>query len=422
LASKYKKWENVKVLSVEEVINRVGKLDRLNLNTSAGYPHVLHGRSKKTFMEVNEATGIVTFKSDDEAARVQEYIDSWRQHIHQEIWIMSLKDELLKPGKLARVFEIASMEYTIACRAYFGSWIDMMHSTVGNHFSCVGMNPESFEWSEMTYKLLANSDYGIDMDAPNWDKNLMGTFLFWACESVNAWYQKNDNKWTPADDEARLHLITQLVHSYIMAGWLLFRKLKGMPSGHVLTALFNTICNMIMHLIWFLVNVPEQYRDVSFYDSIVQTVLYGDDALDSIKVDYLKYLNRQSVIATYGRYCLMTITSARKDGKLDPYNKVVDMSFLKRGFRHEGLFFKPLLAQRSMISMLCFVRKSKHVAPEEQLVCNMKTFASFAYFYGPEYYNRTMAYLGKLYPSLILPDYQYYNNLYMFGKYEVSYF
>lgn len=429
LAGKYSNNWNAGVLTVDQALNKMGGMDRLNLATSAGYPHVLLGRSKRHFLDVSEETGIVTFRHEEDRQRVQEYVLNWETRIQEEVWIMSLKDELLKPmdetiapgeTKLARVFEIPSMEYTIACRAYFGSWIDMMHSTVGKHFSAVGINPESFEWSEMTYKLLAKSAKGIDADAPNWDKNLLAFLLNWATESVNRWYKKNDPNWRKEHDDARHNLISQLIHSFIMAGWLLFRKFKGMPSGHVLTALFNTVANMILHLIWFLSCIPLEKRDVTFYDLIIFTILYGDDSIDAICTRYLEYLNRRTMREVYNRYG-MTVTSSRKDGVFTDFDDILDLTFLKRGFRQDGMFFKPTLAKRSLFSMLCYVRKSKHVTLERQLECNLRTFASFAYFYGPEFYNRSMAYIVKLFPSYTFPDYSYFDNLYLFGKYEVSF-
>jgi hypothetical protein len=420
LQRKYKN-QPARVYTAYEAMNKQNAMERINLNTSAGYPYVLRGQSKMTFCQCDELTGEVSWKSETFGQYVQQYCDSWLDSLHEVIWITSLKDCLEKPGKLTRLFEIPPLEYTIACRAYFGAWISMMHGSVGEHFCSVGISPESKQWSEMTYKLLSLSCVGLDADAPNWDKNLMSRLVFMACESVNAWYKKNDPSWTPKQDNARINLIYAMLHSYMISGWLFLRKWKGMPSGHVLTALFNSVTNMIMHLIWFLTSVPLRICDQSFYDDCIVTFVYGDDAIDSILPTLLEYLNRNTMQTAYQRYCSMSITSAKKDSTLQPYDNVMDLTYLKRGFRKDGVFYKPLLSKKSLFSMLCFVRESKHVTAFEQLCSNFRQFSAFAYFYGPEFYNQTTAYLTKLFPTYSFPDYSYYNNMYLFGQYELTF-
>jgi hypothetical protein len=413
------KDQPAQIFDARAAVNKQGGMDALNLKTSAGYPYVTRGQNKATFLAVDPANGYVDYKDPIFAQDIQKYIDSWKDQITEVVWISTLKDELLKVGKLCRVFTYAPFEYTIACRAYFGSWIDMMHSTVGSNFSCIGMNPESFQWSQMGYKLLEIGEFGIDADAPNWDKNLLTKFLHLSCRAVNRWYKKNDPNWKPEHSRARFNLITQLCHSYIIVNWLLLRKHKGMPSGHVLTALFNTMCNMIMHLIWFLESVPVEFKDLFFYDKLVCTRIYGDDSLDAIAYHMLKFLNRVTMIAVYQRYCAMTITSSMKDGTITPYDSVMSLTFLKRGFRADGLHFKPTLAKRSMFGMLGHVRQSKHASLQEQLEVNLRVFSAFAYFYGPDFYSKSMAYLGSFFPLIQFPQYAYYDSLYLHGKIDV---
>jgi hypothetical protein len=421
LSHKFKDWDSVSVLTAHQAVNARGRMDRLNLHTSAGYPYVLKGQSKRTFLQVDDKTGNVTFKDPAFECYVQDYVTSWETMYHDVVWIISLKDELKKVGKLCRAFEFPPLEYTIACRAYFGSWIDMMHSTVGEHFCCVGINPESLQWSELIYKLLGMSPYGLDADVPNFDKALLPVYFMWATESVNRWYRKNDKHWQKEHDMARYNLIVNLCKSLFLAGWLLLRRCKGMPSGHVLTALFNSMLNMIMHLIWFLNCAPLSVRDTAFYDDCVKTFVYGDDSLDAVRQDLLQYLNRETMKKVYSEQCTCSITAGVKDGKMSPYDPVLSLTFLKRGIRCDGLLYKPVLAERSLFGMLAWTRLNKCFTQDEQLCCNMRTFSSFAYFYGPEYYNRITAYFGNLYPSYQFPCYQYYDTLFRYGKFDMMF-
>jgi hypothetical protein len=420
LCNEYVPVNYAKVLTAFEAVNKYYDMDRLNLATSAGYPYNTRGQSKLTFLSC-DTEGTISFKESAFEHQIQSYLDSYRTTIHEIPWVVSLKDCLDKPNKLCRIFEIPPLEYTVACRAYFGSWISMMHSNVGNSFCYVGINPESLEWNKLFHKLASVSEYGIDADAPNWDKNLSSVLVFWGAASINLWYKANDPNWTLQDDLARDNLITGLVYGYLLAGPLVIRKLKGMPSGHVLTALLNSIVNMIMHLIWYLVSVPLEYRSLSLYNKYVATAIYGDDSLDAIATPLLPYLNRNSMIFAYSKYCSMTITSSQKDGTIIPYEPIVGLTFLRRGFRRDGCLVKPTLALRSLYSMVAYVKKSKHVTLEEQLLNNIRVFLSFAYFYGPEYYNKLRNYFKSVYPNQLFADYAYFDNMYLYGQYDIEF-
>jgi hypothetical protein len=407
------------VFTVEEALNTQDGMDRMCLDTSPGYPYVTRGESKLTYLSCSDK-GEVTINCPLYASYLKDYCKTWEDTIIETPWVVSLKDSLDKPNKLARVFEIPPMEHTISSRAYFGSWISMMHKNVGKQFCCVGMNPESSQWSSMYYDLASVSSHGIDADAPNWDKNLSPTLMYWAVESINRWYQKHDRNWCAKHDHARNNIVAAMINSYLLTGSYISKKCKGMPSGAVLTALLNSIVNMIMHLIWFLVSVPIEYRSAALYDKFVRTYIYGDDSIDAIHIDMLPYLNRNSMIAAYSRYCSMTITSSQKDGTIIPYEPIINLTFLKRGFRLDGLHCKPTLSTRSLVSMISYVRKTKHVSLEAQLLTNMRVVLSFAYFYGRDYYNNICRFFTSVYPKYVPFSYSYFDNMYLYGRYETT--
>jgi len=410
------------ILDLDSALNGFEAMDKVNLSTSPGYPYVCFGKNKHHYFECDPATGHVTTKDPLFSKYLTEYIGDWQYKCYETVWIVSLKDETLKPNKLARVFEVAPMEYTLATRAYFGSWIEMMHSIHAEKFSCVGINPESFEWTLLFNKSSRLSPYGIDADVPNWDKNLLAYILHLATKSVNAWYKKCDPNWKIEHDMARISLCYSMVNGFLIAGHAFFRKHKGMSSGWVLTALFNTLCNMIQHLIWYMLSVPLAMQDLSFYDDHVDTKIYGDDSLDGILATSLQWLNRQTMASVYAEYCCMTITDSSKGKELSPYDPLDQLTFLKRGFRKDGMYIKPVLSMTSLITMICFVRKSRYISSNEQLQTNLKTFASFLYFHGPVVYAYFTEYLDLCFPTLSIPSYSYYDNLYLHGDYEIRWF
>lgn len=411
------------VLNFDETLNRYGGMDRINLQTSAGFPHVQNGVTKDTLFLVDSATGIVSLRDGSPISSqwFQNYITSWENSCHDSVWVVSLKDELLSPGKLCRVFEIPSIEYTLATRAYYGSWIAMMHENTGRFFSQVGVNPESLEWTALYNRLASHSVQAFDADAANWDKNLLPSILYLSTHAVNAWYRKNDFQWCQEHDNARINLTSSMINAYLICGGSFFRKSKGMCSGWVLTALFNTMCNMVQHLIWFLACAPIEYRDVAFYDQCITTALYGDDSLDVVSEDCIETLNRVSMRDFYAAHFCMEITSSRKDGKMVPIDSLCDTTFLKRGFRLDGPYVKPTLAVKSLVSMLCYIRSGKSVNVQDQLFENMRTYAMFAYFYGPTYYSKVLSYFRHRASTLLLPSYTFYDNMFLYGTFDLSF-
>lgn len=407
------------VLSLSASMNTLGHMDRLNLNTSAGYPYVLNNQSKRTLFDIN-TDGLVTVIDPQYETYLQEYISSWESSYHEVIWIMSLKDCLDKDKKLCRVFEIPPVEYTLAVRAYYGSWIDMMQSTPSRTFSCIGINPESFEWTDLYHDLSKISEQGFDADVPSWDKCLLPAFLHLATDSVNRWYRINDPNWTCDHDHARHRLTYAMINAFLLVGPFLLRKHKGMASGWVLTALFNTICNMIMHLIWYMESAPLAIRDLAFYNHVICTKIYGDDSLDSVDYRYETFLNRVTMDSVYRRLCCMSVTSSLKNGTICATQPLSTTTFLKRGFRKDGFLIKPILSLRSLLSMISWVRKSKITTLDHQLLSNLTVLCQFSYFYGPQFYKLIRTYLLNSVPSFHPPSYQFYDNLFHKDQFVIS--
>lgn len=408
------------VLNALDAINVHGGMDVLNLHTSAGYPHIQLCRDKNYY--IRNVDGVLSYKDPTYHSFLDDYITSWKTTCHPIHWIVSLKDNLDKPGKLCRIFEIPPLEYSIATRAYYGSWISMMHLNCMKAYSCIGINADSKEWSTLMYSLLSVSDQGFDADVPSWDKNLSAYILFYVNNIVNAWYKKNDPDWHISHDTARYNLLYAMIHGYLLCGATVWRKHIGMCSGWVLTALFNTMCNMLQHLIWYYLSVPLTYRDLSYYNKYVVTKIYGDDSIDSVSPCVIQYLNRSSMLLIYTNYFNMTISSSRKDGTLLLAEPIIGLTFLKRGFRKSSIYYLPLLDYRSIVSMISYVRSSRFSTLEQQLQVNLHVALQFLYFYGPTIFNNFHSLLLSMFPNKMYPRYSYYDDLFLTGSLPIYHF
>jgi len=115
----------------------------------------------------------------------------------------------------------------------------------------------------------------------------------------------------------------------------------------------------------------------------------------------------------------MEITSSRKDKLVIPIQPIIDLTFLKRGFRKDGLFIKPTLDHISLVSMISFVRVSSYSTLSDQLDVNLDVYLSFAYFYGPEYYAKIGTLIKSVLPTKLLPTYVYYDNKFLYGEFNL---
>jgi hypothetical protein len=111
LVGKYTRAD-ARILTTEESLNKVGGMDALNLHTSAGYPLCVLGLTKFDF--ITNDGGRLYFSKDADLDYATEEVEKWKKMSSNVFWISTLKDELVKPGKLARVFEIPPLLYTVA--------------------------------------------------------------------------------------------------------------------------------------------------------------------------------------------------------------------------------------------------------------------------------------------------------------------
>lgn len=399
--------DDAKILSDIEALNKFGRMDAMNLHTSSGYPYVTTGQNKHHF--ITNTDGDLSFTPLGQ--NIMNVESKGWEDVKPVVFVTALKDNLEKSGKMCRIFEIPPWWFSVLTRMYFGAFISMFHKANTRMFSCIGINPESQQWNDLIFQLLKISSYGIDCDVSAYDKNLLEYIMLLGVETINMWYRKNDRSWKRIHDTIRKNIVLAMIHCYMITGKWLFRTHKGMKSGFVLTAILNTICNMIMTLIWFYICVPLSHRDYSKFDQIIVCKFYGDDDIEAIREDMLQWLNRISRDKVYQSRFSMYLTAADKSSTLSPFNRVIDLQFLKRKIRYTSRGYVPLLDHVSIASMLCYVRKSKLTSIDEQLEVNLDVACKFMYFYGLLPFRKFIVRVNQVRPGLY-PSYEYYDSLF----------
>lgn len=175
----------------------------------------------------------------------------------------TLKDELRKVGKHARLFRIMDAAAYAEALCLFHNQNQYMQSNVGEHPMFVQFTHPGTHIASMFASLLKHNGVFNDADGNGWDAHLnlllVEMICRWRCryhsepERVIEYYQRMYNGYTVGG-------------GYIM-------QLTGQPSGHLLTTTDNSLCNIGMMAL-------NAYRnDMSVPDFLEKVLFYccGDD-------------------------------------------------------------------------------------------------------------------------------------------------
>jgi hypothetical protein len=215
---------------------------------------------------------------------------------------------------------------------------------------CFGaLNSGSKEWDDLFNYLrgkLTDMDFSC-FDTSHW------TILFKACAKffyklAQAFYR----------DEHYSKIVYYVVYSLCVA---LFSyngtfsiKLKGLPSGHMLTLIINSIVNVLLMMVAFFLLCPDRFED--FFDLVTPATL-GDDNLSGVDESVADRFNVQTVAPLYHSWGYH-VTNANKSDELASFVSREEAVFAKRRFRFEpaiGCYVAPL-EKDSIWKMLSFYK------------------------------------------------------------------
>nr|CAJ81003.1 polyprotein [Rice tungro spherical virus] len=425
LIKKFKRKENSRrtrnVNSLEVGINGIDGSDfwsPIEMKTSPGYPYILKrpsgAQGKKYLFEELEPypSGRPKYAMKD-----PELIESY-ERIKEEVTsgvkpsIMTmecLKDERRKLAKIyekpaTRTFTILSPEVNILFRQYFGDFAAMVMSTRREHFSQVGINPESMEWSDLINSLLRVNTKGFAGDYSKFDGIGSPAIYHSIVNVVDAWYDDGE-----VNARARHSLISSIVHRDGICGDLILRYSQGMPSGFAMTVIFNSFVNYyFMALAWMstvgssLLSPQGSCKD---FDTYCKIVAYGDDNVVSVHEEFLDVYNLQTV-AAYLSHFGVTYTDGDKNPihMSKPYEDITKMSFLKRGFERvesSGFLWKAPLDKTSIEERLNWIRDCP--TPVEALEQNIESALHEAAIHGRDYFDDLVQRLNSALRRVMLP-------------------
>lgn len=380
-------WQTYKgvvpdVCTINEALNTIpGSLVKpIELTTSAGFtlnhtPHSLPG--KKSFVKVLDDPNVVqTDKVLYEPIPLLRDLVLRRISLARNllvantIWQDSLKDERLELEKVAtcgtRMFETGDFDNTIACRMFFMRFVD--HIMQNRHrLPCkVGINPDGQEWGRFFrwlreptgVKFIAGDFKKFDMSIPKWlISPVVDAIILWLekadCKVQRLFYKTflNEDKLYYSQEDKnriRLALMEEIGQATRVNGKLVFRTLQGVPSGHFLTAIFNSIINEVIIKTCIYMVCRYSNRKITKHDINIhfRIATYGDDHIVGVSDSFQKIFNQRILQRMIKIIFGMDYTDSTKNLEVAEWTELSKLTFLQRGFREEeSLVFAPLKSE-----------------------------------------------------------------------------
>nr|URG14501.1 MAG: RNA dependent RNA polymerase [Picornaviridae sp.] len=357
-------WEErLKPLTRDENVNgRIGErfIEPIVMKTSVGAP--LTG-PKSEYATVEEYHGYIKRHLDNQFWEMYEHFkEEYRNNRRcYPLFKASLKDEptLITKDKV-RVFTGAPLAFQLIIREYFMPILQFLSYNPFETGVMVGINPIGPEWDKLAAHLTKfNDTNNIYIDFKRYDTR-MPSQITAASLSLMIDIARASGNYSEDDLFIMNAMIADIVNPVVLHNGALLECHGFWCSGINLTAHGGSLNNGLYGRSCFHHHYP---KFTGRYIDVAADATYGDDRNTNVDSNYSDYNN-----ITFRDYLArfdVQVTSGRKDGVMEKYDKFVNTDFLKRRFRYDsdvGAILGPL----SMTSIF----KSLHAICESKVVTN----------------------------------------------------
>lgn len=310
-------------LSDFEVIHGNVNVPRIDPKSSSGIPY--KGKNSKNIDYVRS-----TF-SDEVAANIQKMRDEFARgefDINTIVFGDTLKDELRDLEKILkpRLFAAGPLHFTAELRRLFANMIYEICQDRLNNGIMIGINALGSEWDLLAKKLQSKGPDIIPGDFENWDGGMLARFQELANKALSG---------RTTEPEYARWLLTHLIRTTRLVLDEMIVTTHSVPSGHALTAFYNSLLNFMYQSYAFYVLYPSKDKSFSYiYDDQKRNIFsakYGDDVAMNVTSKILPYFNAISfgeVMKSIG----IGFTTEDKKEHTRPSATLSDCTFLKRAF------------------------------------------------------------------------------------------
>lgn len=401
----YAMWLKTKIdpryLTFEETLKGlVGDgSDKVNTKSSPGIPWV-YSRTKpgkKDWIEFDEEGNVILLKKEieDRFIEYEQLLQKGRVPPHSAYEFP--KDELrpiakaLGPPIKTRSITVLDMIMNLVWRKYTLSFDAQQHQLAdGNAPHCVGINPESLDWTRLYLALKVKSDYGCDLDIGNWDGHFTQQLAL-ACTEIYATVYEDKGM---EADRVRKSIVDLVFGGWFQFGDMVGQKHRGLESGFAGTAEMNTLAHVLVVFYFFCKIIKKHYKILptwTNFQAYTTVRCYGDDIILSVSDEIKDVFNPESLAREY-EYYGWPATSADKTKPELTWRKIEELTFLKRSFVRTTLGGQSVVfgaLDRGVIEDLRYwIRRSSDM--REQLYINLNLALEYAFMHGKTYFQKLL--------------------------------
>lgn len=360
-----------RVLTIEEALAGSGISEHtgpINRSSSPGFPWVLFrkpGTKGKTGW-LGDGDEYVLDPLVERA--VEQRLEKARRGVRSmTIWTDTLKDERRPIEKVAalktRVFGSGPMDYTIAFRMYFLSFMAHVMDTRIDNEQSIGTNVYSIDWLMTAKKLSEMGDKVIAGDFSTFDGTLNIGIMWPLVDVINEWYNDGEE-----NALIRQVLFMEVVNSIHLCNGQLYAMDHSQPSGNPITTILNSFYNSVSMRIVFDICKEraslERSHDIKF-NNVVSMVSYGDDNVLNISDTVIDWFNQNTITSGYAEIGMIYTDEAKSDGVMRDYRSIGEVAYLKRGFLKMGSKWLAPLSLPVILETCNWIRR----APDEDEAC-----------------------------------------------------
>lgn len=317
----------IRKLTREEMVkgynNEDGILRRSNIDAAAGVPL---GGLVKDWIDVK--TGTIRPEVDKLIQEVESLAAKGKKHFDKVLCKDCNKDEMRDSEKKdkPRCFAACPLHFNLLIRQYFGAMTTALMQHRLETGIMIGVNATSSEWQTLWKKLCCFTNH-FDGDYEMWDGGMRREFQEALNEEISA---------CTDDPLIALTLLMYLCETTHIGMNTTYITTHSVPSGHGLTASYNSLINvMYVSYAWYLlVGEKLNLSDAGLLAQIASDLyapVYGDDIVCAVADRISQKFNA----VTYGavmRDIGLGFTSASKAAHTSPFSALRDITFLKRNF------------------------------------------------------------------------------------------
>lgn len=327
------------VYTFEEAVIGIPEEDFINAvkrKSSPGYPFVINsqwnakekifGKGPEFCMESEQA---ILLKQ-----QVESIICDAKKGVRQRhVFVDTLKDERkpIHKAHKTRMFSACPLDYLIACKMYFGGVVSVIQKARNTSGISVGTNVFSYDWTIIANTLQQKSQNMIAGDFEGFDSSQMQPVLRAAGEVL----KRIAKEVLGASEEDLLVmqvLLESLLSSFHLNKNFIYAWLKGLPSGHFLTAVINSIFVLLSFNMSWQNAFGVSMQQASLFFEVCGIVAYGDDHIVSVPSWAIQEFNQFTLIGLMKKIGL-SYTLEDKDAVVErPHRLLSEISFLKRKF------------------------------------------------------------------------------------------